>query len=332
MSVEKSRHEQLGVLMGGSRRTAGVHCASRHNEELRVKKSILHFVEMTEESYDLPVHSHHVDYVGRLASGLHLCDASTHFIELKWSAIDEYDVPASFFLREDLCGSRIDFSSDLISLVDSNTLLKWFSEVSMGKIEIEGRELPESVGLSIFKSMLGKDVAASLNVLEVSLETPSTVFKNGAFQLSLVGALLTHVDLNGTNWLIVSAVNRMADKSLSGEYELEKGDSYALGAALISIELLSLSNKLSSAKKIESRLQASLEKINNAEEGRFFLQFLIDTLSQFLAGERIIDHFVKLLPFYSYLRKSHSFVWPNTALLKFLNGIFRGKIDYYLHR
>jgi hypothetical protein len=221
-----------------------------------------------------------------------------------------------------------------VETISSPAVLEsWLSALIDNAIPLPTGMPPDSPALALIRRLL--DVAADRGFAQVqklfgAIDSP---FRARHFQLSLIGTLLVRSD----DPLIGLEINDWANAELERlrtELKNETMDppTLAVIAGLLALGLVGRDNDPEEAKLFNSDLVAWLKTITDDEERRFFLQFLLDSVNQYIDKHNIADHWIKMIVLFHHIREDSSVVWPSSGLARLLRETFLEPATKVLNR
>jgi hypothetical protein len=219
--------------------------------------------------------------------------------------------------------------STLDTFTSTDVLEAWLDGLINKKVSLPLGLPADSPALAIIKRITDLDPIIGFSYVQQLFNLDSDFpFRVGYFHISLVGMLLTrssgpvlrHRIRDWTSFLLVKLSASKDTISCATQVH------FGLIASVLALQLISDENDVSATERFESNLRASLNYVKDEEEQRFFLQFMVDTLSQHIDSNNIALHWVKMLVLFKYVADEDSVVWPQIGLMKLLRETFSASI------
>ncbi len=235
---------------------------------------------------------------------------TVYFEETKFKVPDD---PASYEKK------LLELILNLPTVTAASVLSKWIALVSTEGASVHGL-LPDSIVLALVKRMLILDFETAAQTFDDFLD-PAKVpaLRAGYFQLSFLGALMAYLHKKSVpeellQW-IQSKVAYLRSTRPGTVYDNKSR--IAILASLLSSYILFEHNLESKANDIDSTLSECLQNLAENSEKGLLLQFISDSLAQFINEENFPNHWYKMLVLCRYLHEQN-LIWPGSGLSKLL--------------
>jgi hypothetical protein len=204
---------------------------------------------------------------------------------------------------------------DLQEIRNPVVLETWLNSIVAGSVTLPEGLPSDSPALALIKRIFQLDPKTGLEWISNLIRRKKGLpFRNGHFQLSLVGVVLANSRRRSFREKLKQWARPQLQRLLV-EYSDVQPTSGALLASILATSFLCEEDTVAAAARLKVDVSSALDRIKDPEERRFFLQFLFDALSQNISAQNISDHLLKIIAFCEFVSDEDAVIWPRSGIL-----------------
>ena len=207
--------------------------------------------------------------------------------------------------------------------LNSASLEFWFGLIAKHGAALAQRIPGDSPALAIFKRILELDFDRALKCADIVFQAErNPAFMPGRFQLSLIGAIASQIQNRPQPAGLLDWTYHKI-RFLLGHKKIDAGapqTRFALIASLIALAFLVETDDEEGATRVEKVIGEALSYISDPKQEKFFLQFISDSLGQFIRQKDVPNHSYKAIVLCKHLGED-SIVWPRRGLVAVLRSL-----------